>query len=101
LAVGDGLGVVRLVAPDTETEYARLEVPAQTSFAGLCFTPDGTRLVAAGMQSRAIHVWDLRLIGQGLAALGLAWDLPLDSQAPPRAAEAAPLQVELLPGDRK
>ena len=42
----------------------------------MAFTPDGTRLVAPSADSRAIHVWDLRLIRQGLKDLGLDWDAP-------------------------
>jgi hypothetical protein len=91
---------VRLVAPDTGKEYARLEAPTQTSFAGLWFTPDGTQLVAAGNQSQALHVWDLRLIRTQLAAMDLDWDLPHYPAAKTNGPEA-PLQVQVLPGDRK
>jgi tetratricopeptide (TPR) repeat protein len=39
-----------------------------------CFTPDGTRLIAVGVDTLALHVWDLRAIRRGLVPLGLDWD---------------------------
>jgi WD40 repeat protein len=41
----------------------------------LCFSPDGSQLVAAGHDG-GVQVWDLRLIRQQLATMRLDWDLP-------------------------
>jgi serine/threonine protein kinase/WD40 repeat protein len=92
LAVEDGPGAVQLVDPDTGKQYARLEAPTQTRFLGLWFTPDGTQLVAAGLQSQALHVWDLRLLRTELKTLGLDWG---DDYLPAAPAAAAPLRVEV------
>src|SRR5262249_49348944 len=100
LAVEDGPGAVQLVDPDTGKQYARLEAPTQTRFLGLWFTPDGTQLVAAGLQSQALHVWDLRAIRRQLAAMGLDWGQPPYPAAKTNGPET-PLQVQVLPGDRK
>jgi serine/threonine protein kinase/WD40 repeat protein len=78
LAVDDSPGVIRLVKCRTGTELVRLEAPEQTSLVPGCFTPDGTRLIAIGRETRAVHIWDLRALQQGLAELGLAWDVPAD-----------------------
>jgi hypothetical protein len=96
LAVEDGPGVIRLVNPETGKEYARLEAPTQTRFGGLCFTPDGSQLVAVGDQSQAIHIWDLRAIRRQLAQLGLDWDLRPYPPARAKAVEAGPLRVTVV-----
>ncbi len=69
-------GVLALIDPATGREYARLEDPNQDYSAWFAFTPDGTKLVTSSRLGLAIHVWDLRLIRQQLAALGLDWDGP-------------------------
>jgi len=76
LAVETGNGVIRLVNPDTGIEYASLEDPHQDRAGRLTFSPDGTQLIATNGDSQSIHVWDLRLIREQLAKLGLDWDLP-------------------------
>jgi serine/threonine protein kinase/WD40 repeat protein/Tfp pilus assembly protein PilF len=107
LAVEDtgSAGVIRLVRTESGVDLARLEAPEQTRLLPRCFTPDGTQLIAVGVDTLALHVWDLRAIRQGLAELRLDLDAPTyppakDSQPVP------PLQVqvnlgknfELLPG---
>jgi serine/threonine protein kinase/dipeptidyl aminopeptidase/acylaminoacyl peptidase len=81
LAVGTSQGIIRLVDPDTGREYARLEDPNQQQIASLTFSPDGTQVAAVGSGGQWCHLWDLRALGQGLAELGLPWDLP--SSLPP------------------
>jgi serine/threonine protein kinase/WD40 repeat protein/tetratricopeptide (TPR) repeat protein len=76
LAVEDSAGAIRLVRPESGGELARLEAPEQTRLTPCCFTPDGTRLIAVGTDTRALHVWDLRRIRNELARLGLDWDAP-------------------------
>jgi tetratricopeptide (TPR) repeat protein len=94
LAVQALAGAVRLVRPESGTELARLEAPEQTPLAPHCFTPDGTRLIAHGMETRALHVWDLRLIRKGLTRLGLDWDAPPYPEA--AGGVPSPLEVTIL-----
>jgi WD40 repeat protein len=93
LVVDTGHGAIRLVDPATGREYARLEDPDQDRADGFSFSPDGTKLVAVSNDSFAVHVWDLRIIRNHLAAMGLDWDLP--PYPPPPAAEAAPLSIQI------
>jgi WD40 repeat protein/Flp pilus assembly protein TadD len=70
-------GVIRLVEVAGGRELARLEDPDLAVTGSLCFTPDGTRLVASSNdRRRGIRVWDLRRIREGLGELGLDWDAP-------------------------
>jgi WD40 repeat protein len=93
LAVETGQGAVRLIDPSTGREYARLEDPDQDRADRLCFSPDGTKLVAVSNDSFAVHVWDLRIIRNHLDAMDLDWDLPAYPPAP--AADATPLSIEV------
>jgi len=72
---------VRLVAPDTGREYARLEDPNQDRAQCIAFSPDGTQLVLSA-EAESLHLWDLRAIRDGLAERGLDWDLPSYPSAP-------------------
>jgi WD40 repeat protein len=99
LAVAGDAGVVRLVDPNSgkevAREYARLTGPDPIRLSPQCFTPDGTQLITRGIDTRTIHVFDLRAIGQQLAEMGLAWELPL--HPPAKEAESPkPLQVQVL-----
>jgi WD40 repeat protein len=76
LAVVPSWPLVRLVDVENGMELATLEAPdVQEMIAALSFTPDGACLVAASL-SRRLHVWNLRLIRQRVAAMGLDWDSP-------------------------
>ena len=55
------------------------------------FSPDGTRL-AVMTSNHTIHVWDLRAIRQGLAEIGLDWDLP---PYPPADADSNPCPIRV------
>jgi serine/threonine protein kinase/WD40 repeat protein len=90
LALGDEPGVVRLVVTHTGVELARLTAPEQTRLRPCCFTPDGTQLITLGIETTALHIFDLRAIRAGLAELDLDWDAP---PFPPAA--AAPLPAPL------
>jgi tetratricopeptide (TPR) repeat protein len=98
LAVEDTPGAIRLVRPEDRAELARLEAPEQTRLQPRCFTPDGTRLIAVGVDTQALHVWDLRAIRRGLAEIGLDWDAlpypPLDKND-----QAAPLEITVDLGE--
>ena len=85
--------LVRLLDVASGREIATLEPPHPEYITWLCFTPDATRLAVA-YQTHGIHLWDLRLIREQLAELGLDWDMPA---YPPvqRAAESEPLRIEL------
>jgi serine/threonine protein kinase/WD40 repeat protein len=88
LAVESGKGAVRLLAPDTGREYARLEDPNQERAIHLAFSPDNTQLLVNG-EREALHLWDLRAIRAELAARDLDWALP--PYGPPDEKEDGPL----------
>jgi tetratricopeptide (TPR) repeat protein len=94
LAVTTG-GAVRLVNPDTGREYARLEDPKQDRPLFMCFSPDGTQLVASNNDSQSIHVWDLRAIREQLTKMGLDWDLLPYPPAGPDHAKSLRVEVDL------
>jgi serine/threonine protein kinase/WD40 repeat protein/tetratricopeptide (TPR) repeat protein len=106
LAVGGRGGepaVIRLVEPATGREYVRLEAPEQTRLAPQCFTPDGTQLIAYGVESRSLYVWDLRLIRKQLDEMGLDWDAPPYPPLPGAAEDVSPepLQVRVDLGEQE
>jgi serine/threonine protein kinase/WD40 repeat protein len=95
LAVETGSGAIRLIAPDTGREYARLEDPSGDRAWALTFGSDGSQLLAATNDYPAVHAWDLRAIRAELARRGLDWDLP-----PYPAAQATqPLRLLVDPTD--
>ena len=97
LAVEDSPGAIRLVETDTGAEVVRLETPELSRLSPQCFSPEGTRLIAWGHDTGSVHVWDLQLLRQELAPLGLDWNAPAYPPARP-IIPALPLQVEVLPG---
>jgi eukaryotic-like serine/threonine-protein kinase len=81
----------KLLDAATGTELATLEAPRDQG--GGCrdaaFSPDGTRLaIATG--NHTVHLWDLRALRRGLAAVGLDWDQPA---YPPAGPQEEPLTV--------
>jgi WD40 repeat protein len=98
LVVEDSAGAIRLVRTESGAEVARLEAPEQTRLTPRCFTPDGTRLIAVGVDTQALHIWDLRAIREQLAKLGLDWVLPSYPPAPQEKAVPA-LTVSVDYGD--
>ncbi|MBI3866997.1 MAG: protein kinase [Verrucomicrobia bacterium] len=72
-ALTDPQTTVRLIDPESGQEYARLEAEKASEISSLAFSPDAESL-AVGAGSDALHVWDLRAIGQRLAKIGLGWD---------------------------
>jgi eukaryotic-like serine/threonine-protein kinase len=99
LALGDVLGVIRFVEPDTGREVFRLPGPEPRLYYATCFSPDGTRVIAHDVGREAIYVWDLRLIRERLKELGLDWDWPEFKPAPKAQRSRAPLAVTVDPGD--
>jgi serine/threonine protein kinase/WD40 repeat protein len=92
-----GFGAVRLLETDTGREVARLTSPEATLYGAACFTPDGTRLIAQGLET--LHVWDLRAIRQQLNGMGLDWEWPEFGPEELIAQAAKPVKVEVLTGD--
>jgi WD40 repeat protein len=101
LAAETGEGVIRLVEVATGDTVARLTAPDQdraSSHAGhiMAFSPDGTRLVFAGRDTRSVHVWDLRALREGLARLGPGFDWEaLPYPAPPETVPLRSVGVDL------
>jgi WD40 repeat protein len=98
LALGEAaIGVVRLVVPDTGREVARLVAPEPSRLAPVAFSPDGAQLATVGLESGAVHLFDLRAIREGLAELGLDWDAtPLPPPSPAAGDPRSPGAVALL-----
>jgi serine/threonine protein kinase/WD40 repeat protein/tetratricopeptide (TPR) repeat protein len=95
LAVETGDGVIRLLAPDSDREYARLESPDREPARGLAFSPDGATLAAVGpADGFRPFVWDLRQLRAELKGMGLDWGLPEYPPRPPPAAEVAGVRVD-------
>jgi hypothetical protein len=80
---------IRLFDTQTGREFATLEAPEPETLGGLAFSPDDSAL-AATTSSGSIHLWDLRLIRQELAAMNLDWDAP---PLPPAQTTSAPLVI--------
>jgi WD40 repeat protein len=95
VAVGEGYGIIRLVATETGQEVSRLETSDRTRLGPVGFSPDGGRLYAVGEQTRALYIWDLRLIRARLKALDADWDWPEFSPPLPKSGDgtAGPLKV--------
>jgi WD40 repeat protein len=76
VAVGEGVGTVRLLECETGREVARLEVADPTGLRPVAFSPDGGRLYAVGSDTRALHLWtwDLRHLRARLKEMGADWD---------------------------
>ena len=97
LALQDVPGVVRVVLPDSGRDIARLTAPEAIRLQPICFTRDGRRLVCRGSDSGLLHIFDLGLIREELAAIRLDWDapsLPKEQPTPP------PVEVQLVGADK-
>ena len=90
--------VIHLIDAASGTTLAKLEDPHADRARWLGFSPDGTQLVAIATYSQAIHVWDLRLIRQRLAAIDLDWDSPPYPPAP-EVSGRQHLEMEALLGE--
>jgi WD40 repeat protein/tetratricopeptide (TPR) repeat protein len=102
LAYETGNGIIRLVNPNSGQEFARLEDPKEDRARGMRFSTDGSQLVVGSNDSQSIHVWDLRLIREQLAEMGLDWDQPPFPPAKPEPPGLdRPLAVEVDLGERE
>jgi serine/threonine protein kinase/WD40 repeat protein len=99
VAIGGVFGVVRLVDTETGKEIARFTGPEPTHYTPLCFTPDGTGLIATGADQKTLHVWDLRAIRQQLKAMDLDWEWPEFGPAEPKVQAPKFVRVEVLTSD--
>jgi serine/threonine protein kinase/WD40 repeat protein len=94
LALMDQTHVIQLVATDSGQELARLEDPNMEVPSGLCFTPDGTRLITAtNGKAGGVHVWDISALRTRLREIELDWDAP---GSPPAPTAARPLRLQIL-----
>jgi WD40 repeat protein len=94
LAFADDGGAIRFKEPATGREVFRLTGPEPICYYPNCFGQDGTHLVATG--SKALYVWDLRLIRSQLQEMGLDWVWP---EFPPAQQASPPRRtVEVDPG---
>jgi len=82
--------------PATGQSYATLQAPDNLAFGVARFTPAGDRLVTYSGRPAHVRVWDLRLVRQRLAAMGLDWDAPAYDPVDPKQPEAVRLEVELV-----
>jgi serine/threonine protein kinase/WD40 repeat protein len=76
MAMEMALGVLELRDVQSGRTVARLEDPQGERANWMSFTPDGTRLVVAGLHADGLRVWDLRAIRAHLATMGLDWEWP-------------------------
>jgi len=98
LALQDVPGVVRIVVPESGKEVARLTAPEPIRLDPLCFTRDGRRLVCRAKESGFLHIFDLGLIREELAAMRLDFEasaLPTTEQRSP-----PPVEVQLVGADK-
>jgi serine/threonine protein kinase/WD40 repeat protein len=97
LALGDdAAGVIRLVVTATGEEVARLTAPVKSRLQPYGFTPRQRQVIAVGLESGAIHVFDLRAIRSQLAELGLDWG---GEPIPPPATPSPPQRIQVDTGD--
>jgi eukaryotic-like serine/threonine-protein kinase len=96
LALKTARDVVQLVEPATGWRLAQLQAPDTIRLIG--FSADGSQLFVATPRSPLVRVWDLRLIGEQLKEVGLAWDLP-PFAAPGTHEASKPLQVQVDLGE--
>jgi WD40 repeat protein len=76
LALAGDPGIVMLVRTDAGEELARLTAPEPTRLVPLVFTRDEGQLVTLGVDTGALHIFDLRTIRAELDQLGLDWNAP-------------------------
>jgi WD40 repeat protein len=83
-------GHVRLLDAHTLADLATFQPPDGLLPRSLAFSPDSATLAVSTVNSRVLHVWDLRRIREHLASMGVDWALP--ALAP---AEISPTPVPL------
>jgi hypothetical protein len=68
----------------TGREVARLTALEPSWYCPVCFSPDGSRLIATHGDFKGLYVWDLRRIRKQLVVLDLDWTAPAYPPAAPR-----------------
>jgi eukaryotic-like serine/threonine-protein kinase len=91
--------VIHLKEVATGRTVAKLEDPCGDRANWQGFTADGTQLVVVAGYASAIHIWDLRAIRARLKDMNLDLDWPEFPPAPTGKLAAAPVTIEVLPGD--
>jgi serine/threonine protein kinase/WD40 repeat protein len=81
LAVASSRFKVSLLASASGQELAAFEPPEELQITGISFSADGTHLAVLS-SGGAIQLWDLRLIREQLAAMGLDWPMPAYAARP-------------------
>lgn len=76
-------GVIRLLDSASSKTLVEIQLPEVELANFMKLSPDGTLLYYNSFNSSALHVWDLRVLRQQLAELGLDWDAPPLPPAPP------------------
>jgi eukaryotic-like serine/threonine-protein kinase len=98
LALCDKPGVVLLVEPGTGREVAKLTAPVSTRIWPKCFTPDGSKLIVLGTDTRSLHIFNLQLINAQLRDLDLSFDAPETAISPAVTRPPHPIAVTIEMG---
>jgi WD40 repeat protein len=64
---------IRLLDTATLAECARFTLPEHCFIQALCFTPDGSRLIAGTFRPAMVYIWNLPHIRGELSEMGLDW----------------------------
>jgi WD40 repeat protein len=75
-AVRGGQTSIQLVNVATGEVLATLQSPIRSHIIWLAFSPDDTQLAVIHWGTRELLVWDLRLLREDLAKMGMDWNAP-------------------------
>ena len=95
MAVLESHRKVRLLDATTLAERARFTLPEHCFIQALCFTPDGTRLIAGTFRPGMVYIWDLPHIRAELAAMRLDWEGAPDPHLPNESTGKLEVQLNL------
>jgi hypothetical protein len=76
VAVRSSFSTLQLIDPNRGTPVAELHTPHAERIGYFCFNHQGDRIAVRYLTTKAVEIWDLRLIRAQLKELGLDWDLP-------------------------
>jgi hypothetical protein len=77
VAMRAGQTSIQLIDVPRGEVLATLQSPIRSHIVWLAFSPDDSQLAVIHWGTRELLVWDLRLIRQQLAKMGLDWNRPL------------------------
>ena len=84
---------------DVEVVREHVCPPELTRVFPYCFSPDGTKLAALGMDSQLIYIWDLPVLRTALKKeLDLDWDAPPYPPAAPGPTQPPKVIVKMSAG---